>query len=182
MSDNEPEIKFDNLAEKLVPDPRQHPDFVQFSGFLGRSAQDGYIRLYDDVTFRGYYEILVADIAHSQQLSPTQAPLGGSIVYVKQSARLRWVQVSPEIEARFLLGPMSAAVKRAAGVSSVLRSNRALLTRQSRQSVQACPSDAHTSCSDVCPGGTLGENCGGGGATDPPDCIQVYTLSFDYQC
>ena len=43
---NAPKIEFDALAEKLVPDPATIPDSVALAGFVGRSAQDGNIRLY----------------------------------------------------------------------------------------------------------------------------------------
>ena len=97
-----PKIEFDALAETMVPDPAKIPDSVALSGFVGRSAEEGNVRLYVDADFRSYYEISTSDILHSQQLPTTQSPLGGSVVYVKGGAPLRRVQVSTEIEARFL--------------------------------------------------------------------------------
>src|SRR5271154_4548835 len=106
---NSPKIEFDVLTEKLVPDPSTIPDDnVALAGFLGRSADEGNIRLYVDASFRNYYEISISDILYNQQLPTTQSPLGGSVVYVKGGAPLRRVQVSAEIEARFLQGPMSS--------------------------------------------------------------------------
>jgi hypothetical protein len=49
---NAPKIEFDALAEKVVPDPAAIPDSVSLTGFVGRSAEDGKIRLYVDSTFR----------------------------------------------------------------------------------------------------------------------------------
>ncbi len=163
---NPSKIEFDALAEKVAPDPSKQLDVVALNGFVGRSAQDGYIRLYDDVGFQSYYEISVSDILHSERLPTTQAPLGGSLVYVKRSALLQRVQVSAEIEARFLEGPMSAAATSAAGSSSLARASGALVARQGRPiiSVDRCPSEDRTSCIDVCPRQhTLG--CGGGAGT-----------------
>ena len=94
---NAPE--FDALAEKMAPEPATIADSVALTGFVGRSAEDGSIRLYVDTSFRNYYEISTSDILHSQQLPTTQSPLGGSVVYVKGDASLRRVQVSTEIEA-----------------------------------------------------------------------------------
>ena len=81
-----PKIEFDALAETVVPDPATIADSVALAGFVGRSAEDGKIRLYVDAGFRNYYEISSSDILHSQQLPATQSPLGGSVVYVRSSA------------------------------------------------------------------------------------------------
>src|SRR5271157_851725 len=126
---NAPKIEFDALAEKMVPDPATFPDSVALAGFVCRSAEDGNIRLYVDASFRSYYEISTSDILYSQQLPTTQSPLGGSVVYVRGGAPLRLVQVSAEIEARFLQGPMSSAGAGAAGASSLPGANRAFLFR-----------------------------------------------------
>jgi len=172
---NPPKIGFDALAEKVVPDPHMHPDAVALSGFVGRSAQDGHIRLYDNAGFQSYYEISASDILHSQQLPTTQAPLGGSLVYVKRSALLRRVQVSAEIEARFLEGPMSAAAISATDFRSLARASGALGVRQGAPviSVARCPSDDRTSCADVCPtrGCWITDNCDG--PTGAGNCYQV---------
>ena len=124
-----PKIEFDALAETVVPDPATIPDSVALAGFVGRSAEDGKIRLYVDAGFRNYYEISSSDILHSQQLPATQSPLGGSVVYVRSSAPLRRVQVSTEIEARFLQGPMSNAGAGAAGASSLPEREYGILAR-----------------------------------------------------
>ncbi len=143
-----PKIEFDALAETVVPDPATIADSVALAGFVGRSAEDGKIRLYVDAGFRNYYEISSSDILHSQQLPATQSPLGGSVVYVRSSAPLRRVQVSTEIEARFLQGPMSNAGAGAAGMSSLPSANMAFLVTLTGA---RCRSDAPTSCADVCP-------------------------------
>jgi hypothetical protein len=97
---NAPKIEFDDLTNKLVPDPATIPDdSVALAGFVGRSAEEGNIRLYVDASFRNYYEISISDVLYNQQLPTTQSPLGGSVVYVKGGAPLRRVQVSAEIEA-----------------------------------------------------------------------------------
>ena len=158
---NPPKIEFDALAEKVAPDPAAIPDSVPLTGFVGRSAEDGKIRLYVDSTFRSYYEISNSDILHTEQLPTTQSPLGGSVVFVKGSAPLRRVQVSTEIEARFLQGPMSNAGAGAAGATSLPGVNRALLFG-TFHTICHCRSEAPTSCGDV---GCSGRG-GGVGNTD----------------
>ena len=156
-----PSIEFDALAETMVPDPATIPDSVALAGFVGRSAEDGKIRLYVDASFRAYYEISNSDIVHSRQLPTTQSPLGGSVVYVKGSAPLRRVQVSMEIEARFLQGPMSSVGAGAAGATSLAGVNRAFLLG-TFHTICRCRSEAPTSCGDV---GCSGRG-GGVGNTD----------------
>ena len=146
---NAPKIEFDALTEKLVPDPATIPDSVALTGFVGRSAEDGNIRLYVDASFRNYYEISISDILYNQQLPATRSSLGGSVVYVKGGAPLRRVQVSTEIEARFLQGPMSNVGAGAAGTSSLPGANRAFLFR-TPVTVLCRRTDAPTSCEDVC--------------------------------
>jgi hypothetical protein len=148
---NGPKIEFDALAEKVVPDPAAIPDSIALSGFVGRSAEDGKIRLYVDASFRSYYEISIPDIVHSQQVPATQSTLGGSVVYVKGSDRLQRVQVSTEIEARFLQGPMSSAAAGAAGASSLPGANRAFGGLPIFTHFRPyCISSAPTSCADLC--------------------------------
>jgi hypothetical protein len=172
---NAPKIEFDALAEKLVPSPATFADSVALSGFVGRSTEDGKIRLYLDASLRSYYEISISDIVHSQQVPATQSPLGGSVVYVKGSAPLRRVQVSTEIEARFLQGPMSSAAAGAAGASSLPGANRAFARLPVfTQSGFRCVTDAVTSCADRCvlPPTVPLFKCheGGGGDTSAFDC------------
>ena len=158
---NAPKIEFDALAEKMVADPAMIPDSVALAGFVGRSAEQGNIRLYVDAGFRSYYEISISDVVHSQQLPTNQSPFGGSIVYVRGGAPLRLVQVSAEIEARFLQGPMSNAGAGAAGATSLPGVNRAFLLG-TFHTICRCRSEAPTSCGDV---GCSGRG-GGVGNTD----------------
>ena len=148
---NPPNIEFDALAEKMAPDPGKASDGVALTGLVGRSAEDGNIRLYEDASFSTYYEISIADVLHSQQLPATASPLGGSLVYIKSSAAVRRVQVSAEIEARFLQGPMSAAATSAAGAPSLSGAIRPF-HRPPYFTAICGRSDARTSCADVCPG------------------------------
>jgi hypothetical protein len=162
---NAPKIEFDALTEKLVPDPATIPDSVALTGFVGRSAEDGNIRLYVDSSFRSYYEISSSDILHSQQLPTTQSPLGGSVVHVKGGAPLRRVQVSTEIEARFLQGPMSNAAAGAAGASSLPGANRAFFRLPPTLLGVHCATNVRTSCEDF-----LGCGRPKGGDTGAFDC------------
>ncbi len=96
---------------------------------------------------------------------------------------MRRVQVSKEIEARFLQGPMSSVGARAAGAASPIGANRAFFGLPHATLIAAicnpvtlrgvhCVSNAPTSCGDVgCRGRTDQFECGGGGFTNPIDCL-----------
>ena len=171
---NAPKIEFDDLTNKLVPDPATIPDdSVALAGFVGRSAEEGNIRLYVDASFRNYYEISISDVLYNQQLPTTQSPLGGSVVYVKGGAPLRRVQVSAEIEARFLQGPMSSVGAGTAG-ASLPSANMAFVFPT--LSGSRCRSSAPTSCSDRCGGGGGGGGDGDGITSDK--CVVVNTGFF----
>ena len=147
---NTPKIEYDALTDKLVPNPAAMPDDrVALAGFVGRSTEEGNIRLYVDASFRNYYEISISDVLYNQQLPTTQSPLGGSVVYVKGGAPLRRVQVSTEIEARFLEGPMSSASAMSSAGASFASATRALGVL--RKTILCGHSNAPTSCSDLCP-------------------------------
>jgi hypothetical protein len=167
---NAPKIEFDDVTNRLIPDPATIPDdSVALAGFVGRSAEEGNIRLYVDASFRNYYEISISDVLYNQQLPTTQSPLGGSVVYVKGGAPLRRVQVSAEIEARFLQGPVSRAGAGAAGTSSLPGANRALFRRPFTLFGAHCATNAPTSCEDLCVRTALCVTFFGGCA-DTDDC------------
>ena len=156
-----PKIEFDALTEKLVPDPATIPDSVALTGFVGRSAEDG---KYPALCRREFSKLLrnldLLIFSTVSNCPTTQSPLGGSVVYVKGGAPLRRVQVSTEIEARFLQGPMSSVGAGTAGASSLPGANRAFYGLPHATLIAAicnpvtlrgfhCASNAPTSCEDV---------------------------------
>jgi hypothetical protein len=168
-NDPKPKIEFDAIVEKVVSDPSKPVDSIILRGFVGRSAEAGNVRLYLRRDFSDYVEILSSDIIHHQPVN-SQSPLRGSIVYVKPGARIRRVRVSAETEARFLQGQLISAFAGRAARGSYARAyagSRALTIAGRHCTLEACVSDARTSCSDVC---VRSNGCGGGGGGFSDDC------------
>ncbi|GAC1349478.1 MAG: hypothetical protein NVSMB27_23000 [Ktedonobacteraceae bacterium] len=83
------ELRQDALVEKLMPDPSQgHPDVRMLVGFLGRSSQPEYCRLYLTPELDAYMEIPRDAIVHNQSLANEQNPMDGTRLWVKQDTEV----------------------------------------------------------------------------------------------
>ncbi len=78
----------DDFVARLVPDPKDPPDLMSMSGYLGASSEEGYVRLYLDEELSRYAEIPKESIRHAQELSPERSPLGGSLLWIDRDAEL----------------------------------------------------------------------------------------------
>ena len=91
MSDAREQRKLeqDDLVEMLSPDPAQRgPQGLIGTGWLGRSIEDGYWRLYPSPELDEYIEVAESDIVMRRPLDPAISPLGGSVVVIKSTADL----------------------------------------------------------------------------------------------
>lgn len=78
------ELKQDRLVEKLLLDlSQEHPDVRILVGYVGRSSQPEYWRLYLTPVLDVYVEIPQDAIVHSQSLANEQNPMGGTMLWVK---------------------------------------------------------------------------------------------------
>jgi hypothetical protein len=104
-------LRLDALVHDLLPDPAEHPpDVIVLVGFLGRSSIDSYWRVYLTPELDDYLEVSEDDIVRRVGLSPGQSPIGGSVVWVRASAKLRHTRVrAHEAQAAFLRGDVRAA-------------------------------------------------------------------------
>jgi len=103
------ELKQDPLVEKLKADPSQDPNVKTFTGYLGRSTQVGYWRLYLTPQLNEYLEISEEDISHNQSLATEQSPLGGTMLWIRRVANVQYTRtVSRQVQAEFLQGDMTA--------------------------------------------------------------------------
>ena len=96
------------LVAKLHADPDELTDLVALVGYLGPSKRAGSVRLYLDLTFRNYYEILTEGIVST---SPADAEDENSptTVHVTGSTQVDKVSVtSQSTEARFLQGSIAS--------------------------------------------------------------------------
>jgi hypothetical protein len=76
----------DSFIDKIVTDPKQVPETLMLSGYLGASSEEGHRRIYFDVQLNSYIEIPEDGILHIMDISSAQSPLCGSYVCIKKSA------------------------------------------------------------------------------------------------
>jgi hypothetical protein len=108
------------FIERLVPNPAQTPEVRFVSGFLGRSAQDGYVRLYLTPDLNEYLEIREEDIVHTQALATEQNPLGGHAVWMRRDATVQHTRtMSRQVQAEFLQGNITAGYLAGAGAQGL---------------------------------------------------------------
>jgi len=101
----------DNFIAKIVKDPRQVPDTLLLSGYLGTSSEDKYTRLYFDAQLASYVEIPDDGILHTQDYP--EDPLGKNYVWIKKDAVL--IHGKAGTKAKFLEGPIVTEYMNIAG-------------------------------------------------------------------
>jgi hypothetical protein len=83
----------DQLVDSLVPDPSQPPTpTVSLLGLLGRSAKEGYWRLYFSSKLNRYAEFKEEDVLHSVKAPRAQPPFLG------MEATRVWLKAEAEVE------------------------------------------------------------------------------------
>jgi hypothetical protein len=94
-----------SFVGKLVADPRQPPNTLLLTGFLGASSDEGHTRLYFDPQLSDYVEIPDDAILHKQDVPAGLSPLGASYVWVRRDATLIHGPIGPDrLKASFLEG------------------------------------------------------------------------------
>jgi hypothetical protein len=102
-------LREDDIVRDLIPDPSKLPKTRVFVGFLGKASRTGFLRLYFTETFTHYIEFRKNDMTHSRPLSKKKYPIGGTMVWIRQKARLRYSGPKPyEGEAEFLKGGIAS--------------------------------------------------------------------------
>lgn len=84
-SASKPDLKPDELVEKLRPDPNKPSDAIEQCGFFGESDREDYFRLYWTRALTDYFEIANEDLVYRQKL-----PNGGSRIWIKPTAIVRF--------------------------------------------------------------------------------------------
>jgi len=118
-ADKEPDLdsslEQDSVVEKLVPDPAEPAKLKVLIGLLGRSAREGYWRLYVTAYLDEYFEFHGREVCHHQRLEPNQSPLGGTIIWVRATAEILRTKSTPATTAQeFLQGEIARASSLAA--------------------------------------------------------------------
>lgn len=109
----------DAFVERRVPDPSQPPPpTVVLEGLLGRSAREGYWRLYFSRELDHYAEFGAEDVLFSEKVPEEQPPLVGleaTRVGLRRDAQIEYTRVeSRRVQAEFLGGAIAGGF-RAAG-------------------------------------------------------------------
>jgi hypothetical protein len=103
------ELRQDVLVENLIPNPGKQLPTVQLSGWLGKGEEEGTWNLYLSPTLNEYVQFSGNDVVHSQPLTAETAPLGGTSVWFKTDAPLKYVRVTTrQMQAGFLSGSITS--------------------------------------------------------------------------
>ena len=99
-------ISFDEWVENARPDPKNTEALIVIQGFIGKSSEDGHIRVYEDETLNNFVEIPQDSIVHSESFSKDISSLGGSKLWFKASAAITYGDPKAETrpKASFLEG------------------------------------------------------------------------------
>jgi hypothetical protein len=113
--DHQSPLQQDAVVEKLVPEPASPPNLKVLIGLLGRSPREGYWRIYVSAYLSEYFEFRSEDVCHHQRLEPDQSVLGGTIVWVKDTAEIaRGSSIAADTAQEFLQGEIARAMFSAA--------------------------------------------------------------------
>jgi hypothetical protein len=101
-----PALREDELV-RLTAAAGAHGTYV-LTGWLGKSPEAGFWRLYPTPELDEYIEIAENDIVFTQPFNHAVAPLGGTAIVIKASAQLRGVSTdAAEARAAFLQGDIT---------------------------------------------------------------------------
>lgn len=87
-------LQEDRLVQKLVPDPSKGPNAKMLTGFLGKSTQEGYWRLYSTPDLTTYVKFHEDDIIHCEQPTPEQSTLTPTAIWLKRDAEVKFTGTS----------------------------------------------------------------------------------------
>jgi hypothetical protein len=103
---NGDKLPLNPLVCKVVTDPDNPPEIVVLVGYLGSAGKDkpDYCRVYTDLYFRTYYELLIADVPYAEEADPADLEKPTKI-FVDASAKLTLVQA---LDASFIQGMITS--------------------------------------------------------------------------
>jgi hypothetical protein len=97
-----------DFVDKIVKDPKNPPDTVMLSGYLGASSEDGHTRLYFDPSLGSYVEIPDDAILHTEPVEGDS--LGARRVWINRGAEFIYGPAgSQRPKGTFLDGPIMQA-------------------------------------------------------------------------
>lgn len=102
---------FDDLAEKLFPDPSQGPpDVMVLTGWIGHASSADHIRLYLLADLSEFVEFHVEDIVHHEKIPAAQPSMATTLVWLKRSAEMHYTRrIFQSKQTDFLGGSVAAS-------------------------------------------------------------------------
>lgn len=76
----------DDWIQALIKDPREIPDAVVISGYVGDSTDPKMVRVYFDPHLQRAVDVPVDTILHREEIPRASSPLGGSYLWIASSA------------------------------------------------------------------------------------------------
>jgi hypothetical protein len=106
----------DNFIRRIVTDPKNVPDVMLLTGYLGASSEEAHERLYLSADLTNYVEIPNTAILHQAPLPKEQDAHGGVTLWVKKDAALQY-KMAPAAQAlaNYFAGAIQAGAQGAPG-------------------------------------------------------------------
>lgn len=84
---NEKKLRMDDFISALRPDPKSKGDpLIIIEGFIHKSNERGYVRVYFDEELNNFVDIAEKDIKYAVELPKDVSPMGGSKLWVNANA------------------------------------------------------------------------------------------------
>jgi len=80
-------LRLDDFVNAVHADPANVEPTVLLAGYLGRSPEEGNVRVYIDPSLCNWLEVPEAEVIHSRPIA--DSPLGGSQLWVRASAQIK---------------------------------------------------------------------------------------------
>ena len=106
----------DNFIRRIVTDPKNVPDVMLLTGYLGASSEEAHERLYLSADLTNYVEIPNTAILHQAPLPKEQDAHGGVTLWVRKDAALQY-KMAPAAQAlaNYFAGAIQAGAQGAPG-------------------------------------------------------------------
>jgi hypothetical protein len=118
----------DNFIRRIVTDPKNVPDVMLLTGYLGASSEEAHERLYLSPDLTNYVEIPNTAILHQAPLPKEQDAHGGVTLWVRKDAALQY-KMAPAAQAlaNYFAGAIQAAAQGAPGGAGAAAGPRATI-------------------------------------------------------
>jgi hypothetical protein len=106
-------LKIHELARELIKKVDNPPNLVMLIGYIGESKSQDRVRLYLNLNFDEYVEVLRKDIRHTKEADKDMIEFGGTCIWVDKTATITHTKLqASEVRAEFLKGTISTSYLR----------------------------------------------------------------------